>query len=730
MKKIIVIILIFFFNTVFSQNNIVRGKITHGKKSLQNCNIYVANTILGTVSDQDGNFELVLKKSNIPIKIIFSHVGYQEYYVEDTFENLTSKAISVTLVEINNLNEIVIFSDKKVKAGYISGLSALDLITTPTALGDAMTAISTSLPGNQIDPNDGRFFVRGGDHYETKIFINDLNVHTPFNTNGPSLPNRGRFSPFLFDGIAFSAGGFEAEYGRALSSVLLMNTKPSPVKNETELSIKSVGLDAGISRILTKNISLTGTLDYTHLGPYRAIFPSRYKWNEDYNTLASEIGTIINLKNGFFKSYNKYDQTRLDYDRNDFGFGRIINTRIYEKNFYSNNSLNLTFNDTFKFYSGLVYSNNQRDIYGIFSDQDNSFVTDKLLHFKARGEYNFHDIKLKLKVGLEHFFNTYYINYVDHFTSNQFINKTDTNTSSSFMDVELKISNKLMLKTGIRNDYTDRLNENVYSPRVRLNYEIIPNLTISPYYGVYNQSPQNGHLIFDFEKNLKSERAFQQGLNVFWNKDKRLIYVDAYKKEYKNLVKYDFAANGTSPSNFNNLGKGYANGVDVFFWDRKSIDNFEYRLSYTYIDAKRDYEDYPGLSYPGFYSKHNASVVTKYWAEKIRSLISISYIYSSGNPYTNPNKTGFNNSFTKPYNSLNLSYSYLLSNNLFIYSSISNILDFSNIASYDYTRNPNTDGVYEEQEILPSSDQFFFIGMFYKFGGTKQIKNKINEINN
>jgi hypothetical protein len=720
---------LFSFPALFSQNFIIKGRVIYDRKPVSDCNVYIEKTLTGTLTDDKGNFEIVVRNAKAKIKLIFTIIGYKDYQLEDTVENFASKEIVVNLYQITSLNEVVIFSDKKVKAGYISGLSSLDLITTPSALGDAMTAISTSLPGNQIDPNDGRFFVRGGDHYETKVFINDLNVHTPFTTNGPSLPNRGRFSPFLFDGIAFSAGGFESEYGRALSSVLLMDTKKFPAKDELEISVKSVGLDASITHIITPKASVFATLDYTNLGPYRAVFPSVYKWNEDYNTLAGEFGTILSLKKGTFKSYNKYDQTRLDYERYDLGFGRTINTRIYEKNYYTNSSLQLDLNPHLHLFSGMVYSYNQRDIYGIFSHKDNSFVIDKLLHLKSKLDFRLEDIPLKLKFGLEYFDNGYNVDYKDDFTGNQYKKKSILTTSSTFVDVEYKISPKLIFKSGIRSDYTKRLNELVYSPRIRFTYEAVSNFTISPYYGLYNQTPQNGHLIFDEFSVLNSERATQKGINLYWNKDKRLFFIDAYKKKYDNLVKYDFEGSTGAPRNFNNDGSGYANGVDVFFWDRKSIKNLEYRISYTYIDAKRNYQDYKDLSLPGFYSKHNSSVVTKYWVENIRSLISLSYIFSSGNPYTNPNKPGFNNSFIKPYNSLNISYSFLMTSNLFLYASASNVLGFSNVASYDYASKPDENGIYAEQKILPASSQFFFVGMFYKFGNKKEVKEKMKEVN-
>src|SRR5690606_9265141 len=86
----------------------------------------------------------------------------------------------------------------------------------------------------------------------------------------------------------------------------------------------------------------------------------------------------------------------------------------------------------------------------------------------------------------------------------------------------------------------------------------------------------------------------------------------------------------------------------------------------------------------------------------------LSYHYTSGRPYTNPNNdNGFLGSYSNPFQSLDFSFTYLIPENLFIHRSASNILGFSNVANYHYG-NINQDGVYPEQHLLPSPDNFTF----------------------
>ncbi len=106
-------------------------------------------------------------------------------------------------------------------------LKPMDIATTPSAVGDIYGALAT-LPGAQLVGNEGGLFVRGGEGYETKTFIDGMQVSNPYMSKLPDLPTRSRFSPLLFSGTAFSTGGFSAEYGQAPSSSGLTYMHASP----------------------------------------------------------------------------------------------------------------------------------------------------------------------------------------------------------------------------------------------------------------------------------------------------------------------------------------------------------------------------------------------------------------------------------------------------------------------------------------------------------------------
>jgi hypothetical protein len=81
-------------------------------------------------------------------------------------------------------------------------LKELDIVTTAGATGDIAGALNT-LPGTQTVGEEGKLYVRGGDGYETKTFIDGMRVVSPYYTTVPQTATRNRFSAFMFKGKGY-----------------------------------------------------------------------------------------------------------------------------------------------------------------------------------------------------------------------------------------------------------------------------------------------------------------------------------------------------------------------------------------------------------------------------------------------------------------------------------------------------------------------------------------------
>jgi hypothetical protein len=267
------------------------------------------------------------------------------------------------------------------------------------------------------------------------------------------------------------------------------------------------------------------------------------------------------------------------------------------------------------------------------------------------------------------------------------------------------------------------LNESSVSPRLALAYKIAKNKQFSMAYGNFDQTPKREYLVFTNQ--LKSENAQHYILNYEYAKDRQIFKAEVYYKQYQNLVKYDTQMpvyNG----NFNNNGTGYAKGLELFWRDGKNVKNLEYWVSYSYIDTKREYQNFPIEATPSFVADHTMSLVTKYWIQDWRSQIGATYTFASGRPYNDPNSVDFMNGKTKSYTNFSANWAYLISPQKILFFSVTNVFGIDNVYGYNYANKPNPVGVFERQAITPTADRFFFVGFFWTISKDK----KVNQLEN
>jgi hypothetical protein len=102
----------------------------------------------------------------------------------------------------------------------------------------------------------------------------------------------------------------------------------------------------------------------------------------------------------------------------------------------------------------------------------------------------------------------------------------------------------------------------------------------------------------------------------------------------------------------------------------------------------------------------------RYCFPKIKTYLGLTDRYASGRPYEDPNKQGFNNSYTSIYNSLDMNATFLISKNIILFTSITNILNRKNVYQYTFSNSPDVNNIYRKQPVVVSRDRFFYIGIF------------------
>ncbi|MFT5216026.1 MAG: hypothetical protein ACI83H_001143 [Glaciecola sp.] len=703
MKSLITIV-VFLVSFCLTAQTVINGTVTNQSGTIiDGANVYLEGTYDGSTTNEKGQFSFTTSEGGSQTLIV-SYLSYETFTMIGDVSSM--KDLKIKLKEDVNALDAVVLSAGTFQAGdnsKVNALKPLDVVTTASALGDFVGALQT-LPGTATVAEDGRLFVRGGEAEETQIFIDGIRVFTPYSPTTNNTPTRGRYSPFLFDGITFSTGGYSAEYGQALSSVLLLNTIDEPDQEKTDIGVMTVGGTLGNTQKWDKS-SLSINASYINLAPYNALFSDRNDWDKPYETLAGETVFRRRFDNGLLKLYAAFDTTNFELTQEDINNEDGVHFKLKNDNLYFNSTYQGILSDTWSIFGGMSYTYADEKLNIIendIRDQEHS------AHFKFKLKKRISN-RLKLYFGTEYFTTNFNEAY-----ASDFVDKIDygynNNIFASYVETDVIFSKKFALKAGLRAENTSLFNEFTVSPRLSLAYKTSANSQVSFAFGDYYQNPQSN--VLKFTQNIESQETSHYILNYQFNSEGRIFRAEAYYKDYDNLIKYDDEFTDFD-TNFSNDGYGFSKGIDLFWRDNKSIKNTDYWVSYSYLDSERNYRNYPTEAQPNFASTHNVSVVGKYFIDAWKSQVGFSYAFGSGRTYTNPNIEGFLNQKTKAYNNLSLNWAYLIDQQKIVYFSINNVTGFKNINGYQYANTADMNGDFASRALKPAADQFFFVGFFW-----------------
>jgi len=733
MKAILTLTFLLFTLLGFSQNTI-SGKILDQKGApVSGANIFLEGTYDGTSSDEKGEFSFTTATTGNQTLVVSFLIFETSKTVIDV-ANFQNKSIKLR-ESVTSLDAVVVTAGTMESGdkARVSVLKPLDIVTTAGSAGNIIAALQT-LPGTQNVGEDGRLFVRGGEADETQTFVDGIRVAQPYGAATNNLPTRGRFSPFLFSGISFSTGGYSAEYGEALSSVLLLNTQDEPDRNKTDIALMTVGLGLGHTQKWAKS-SVSVNTSYINLAPYQAAIPQNVDWNKPYQSLSGESVYRYNFNNGIFKLYAAFDASQFDINQENISGPRKIRVNLDNNNFYLNASYKGNFGSNWQVTTGLSYGYGQNKIDLNLNKIDNA---ENAAHFKIKLRKSFSD-RVKLAFGADCFVTQFDENFRASVFDAKATNGYDNTILAAYSEADIFFSKRVAAKVGARLSYSDLLQQTTLSPRISFAYKVAKNSQFSLAYGTFSQTPNAQFIKYSQNHQFESENAAHYILNYQYNKDRKTFRAEVYYKDYNNLVKYynDPTVNtnatnfGTEAPQYNsifsNTGSGYAKGLDLFWRDGRSFKNLEYWISYSYIDTKRDYKNFPKEVTPSFVADHSLSIVTKYWIEGWKSQIGFTESFSTGRPYNNPNlRNSFMSEKTKSFSNLSFNWAYLLTQQKILYFSVSNVLGTQNVFGYEYARNQNAIGIYNRRTITPTADRFFFVGFFWTISDNKkenQLKN-------
>ena len=590
-----VILFCFSSSWLFAQVGGVKGKITDGDEPLPAVTITVLNTVIGTISDNDGSFYL----SEIPIglqKLKISAIGYDSKIIEVEISKKKIRFVEISLDENPiEIAEVKVFgskarsqSDTRVSVNDLNPRNAKIL---PGAVEDVLRTLQ-ALPG-VLAPNDfsSQLIVRGSGPDQNLIIIDDIEIFNPYRLYGAVS----MFNPDAVSDINLLTGGFPAKYGDRLSAVLDVTNKEG-AKN----SFLSGSLNASI---ISANLILEGKNPFDVNGSW-TINSRRTYYDLIIGPFIKKAGLVeenVSLPNfydvqskfvfGPFKGHKFILNGIYSQDGVDVVSGKQRKTAdsISVNNLTKNNVLGFAWHYSAKrkFFNKLTlsyYKNeggtnfdseildpslNRKDFENILPDTlspyllgfkfDNDFTFKKTaIDDKLTYQYGTHTVeaglgvdfletivnfRFKLDAQLKSFFSA----NPNFRTSFSDVKETKRyKRIKSFIQDNIPVSQNFYVQPGVRFDYYEILDKYYAAPRIAASYAIDNVTTLRAAFGLYFQSPgyeklRDQNILYDlseaFTRGLQAERAihyvigFERWLTSEWN-----LSVETYLKDFSNLI--------------------------------------------------------------------------------------------------------------------------------------------------------------------------------------------------
>lgn len=333
--------LIFITSAVFGQTGTIRGFVYEKEtgEPVIFTNVYFQGTAIGSSTDVNGFFQ-ILKVPAGTYQLTVSYLGYDTLKKEITIKGgdvineklfLQKSSVKLSVVDISAEREE---AQTEVKTSVIK-ITPREMKYVPSVGGEPDLAQVLQVHPGVIFTGDqgGQLYIRGGSPVQNKVLLDGMIVYNPFHSIG-------FFSVFDTDIIRNAdiyTGGFTAEYGGRISSIMDITTKNGNQKRLSgKLSASPFGAnailegpivkpkeegDGGLSFIFSGK---TSYLEQTSKSIYKYVNEDGLPFNftDLYGKISgtSNNGSRFNLFGFSFNDHVKY-QALSDLKWNQFGVG-------------------------------------------------------------------------------------------------------------------------------------------------------------------------------------------------------------------------------------------------------------------------------------------------------------------------------------------------------------------------------------------------------------------------
>ncbi len=536
--------MIFFLFGVLT-GSINGNVIDEDGKPLPYVNVIVRGTEFGTATGENGEFSI----NNVPVgihEVEFSMIGYKTRVIS----NVYVKSHRTYSIDVQLFPSVIRTKTVKVVASYFRSMSAnsvsemefsnREIKDMPGVTGDVSRMIQT-MTGVSI-PSDDRndIVVRGGSPDENLYLLDGIKLPTLslFSSLGSTGGTIGIIDPDFVKKLSFYAGGYDATYPNALSSVINLKTRDGSYDNNVyafDLSMGGLGLnlDGHINRLsylisfkksFLDILSKLGVFDLAGIPEYYTFHTKlSYKLNKRDRIFTHIVRADSWIDISGWEGMDVYD--RFGMDIFSIGLNKYVFLSRMELSFaYINPKYGLDI-ETKKNNYMFAFINNSKEPY--FQLSSRITIPVSIFNLNAGATYFYRDIY-------------HYLAFKEDSTGNTNIPlDTLVSKTGNTFDTEMYTSVSMRLRGfrpnfGINATYFDYTSQLSFSPTVSLSYDIADRLKLKFGWGWYHEHPQMIWLTAnDANSSLKDMSCIHYitGFEYLLREDTRLS-IDGYIKYY------------------------------------------------------------------------------------------------------------------------------------------------------------------------------------------------------
>lgn len=650
-KKILLFVALLTPISIFAQNASISGYVTDksSRETLLSANVALLETNRGTTTNTLGYFSLTNLEPGT-YTIACSYIGFELFRKTVTLSENETLRLDIELEpNVVTTEEIVVTSERITEEQKNIGTQDIntELITSLPKVFEADVFRSIQLlPGVKAasDFSSG-LYIRGGSPDQTLILLDRNTVYNPSHFFGFFST----FNPDAIKDVRLYKGGYPAEYGGRLSSVLTIYNKDGN-RNRTE-GTATLGM-------LASRVSIEG--------PYKKgswMFSARRSTLEPL--LAALRQNNDNIPSSFyFLDFNgkvNFDATKNDklslafysgQDKVNFPFSDDAEFKLN----YGNRTLSGNWTHIFneKLFSNFVLTGSQYFNYpelelgGTPIERRNNIYDYSI---KADLEYLPNE-KHELAIGV--WAGTLTIRLNDRFDNEpSFSSRSHSRYSSVYLSDTWRPTEKWKIVSGLRSSYLSDGNYFRLEPRLSLEYKANDRIRLQTAYGRYNQyltlitneafsgfdvwltaddgvKPAYGDQFIIGAKTVPFE-GFGFDIELYYRTMNDIFELDPFLQDISGL---DY------PDLFR-IGNGDAYGAEFFF--EKRAGNLSGFIGYTFAYTWKKFTDYnngidnpdgSGRKYPPKYDRRNdLNVVLSYQLSR-KWKTTMSFNYATGQAYT------------------------------------------------------------------------------------------------